>query len=939
MSSQYVDSILLEANRLKSVEYTSGNTSATKSSFTNKFAPVHIDAGDNISLFSGYVSAIGAGGEVIEVKGKDLNEEVSLYETEITLKNPFSASSVSYSDIYLPYNASKVDFNLTEKKIKLKDNNIPLEFRFYKNTNGELHIHLPRKFDKRYLENDNDTNYNKNWTEQDSSAMGACVVPLNYKRCSNDWMEIQYKTGNQTVKIFRRTSKNERYSIMVSRENLYSYKSGSFTQQNFENNDQSLGRWWRFIDPALASSLDYNYYQKVINLEVDVGFDSPSNIAQTLTSQLKKSGNPESVLGLVGSGGTAKKYDISTKINSDLYRTFRSATPVSFSKANYDEYFSASAKEYNDEGIFNASQKAIDYISNYNFIGMKRPELFITGREILKFSNYGINTFGDIYQASGTTLIVTTKNYTLNNTRVLRDFFSSQKLYPELFEYPYNDKVNINNSRYIHFNASNNTDTGGNVYIDRIGNDNYTGTQDKSSVPVFIDFDSETEFVYNPPSNKKLSSFGCCVPVYDSDGKTWVIGFETKNNGGLITELFSASVSGSVTRNIIPDNWLIGYDKHFNAYGTDNILLYNGYLNRYYKHNATFFLDDWEGLPRQINQYATETYIGARDPLINFNSTTSRYEISRLHTSEQVGNYYFSGSGQLPVADDASDEVYKMNKRLNTFSYTPDMIPYSDERAEGGVLFFEANQNLDRTRIYDSQSGVYINKIGISETNWNNSLMGILGFSYNQFYNQTNSIKYYMKNIEYNNISSNLLRLNNINLGGLTTPTTNNEVTSTDSINFCVNVFNSIIYSPQLPLPQNYTAHSGADPSMFPTIVQTSDSTIIKADNLPLKQDAPYYLVRTSVLGKATMDSNRNSYPVIATIDKTTPSNDYFSNVNSSEFTFTQPMTLTEIRTDITTPDGDFAFCDDRSSVIYKIQKQITTDFNIGEEILQQEQK
>ena len=89
MSSQYVDSILLEANRLKSIEYTSGNTSATKSSFTNKFAPVHIDAGDSISLFSGYVSAIGAGGEVIEIKAKDLNEEVSLYETEITLINPF----------------------------------------------------------------------------------------------------------------------------------------------------------------------------------------------------------------------------------------------------------------------------------------------------------------------------------------------------------------------------------------------------------------------------------------------------------------------------------------------------------------------------------------------------------------------------------------------------------------------------------------------------------------------------------------------------------------------------------------------------------------------------------------------------------------------------------------------------------------------------------
>jgi hypothetical protein len=935
MSSQYVDSILLEANRLKSVEYTSGNSSATKSSFTNKFAPVHINAGDNISLFSGYVSAIGAGGEVIEVKGKDLNEEVSLYETKVERVGIINPSNVEYSASYLPYNASRVNFTLTEKKIKLKDNNIPLEFRFYKNTNGELHIHLPRKFDKQELENANDTSYNKNWTNQESSAMGQCQVPAVYKRCSNDWMTIKYKDAG-LKSIIRRTSKNERYTIMVSKSNLYSYDSASFTEADWSNGGVEIGNWWRYIDPALAPSLDYEYFQKVINLEVDVGFDSPSNIAESLTNQLKKSENPESILGQVGTGGNKKEYDISTKINSELYRTFRSATPLSFSIANYNEYFSASAKEFDDDTIFNASQKAVEYISNFNFIGMKRPELYITGREIRLYNEAnGIKISGDIFQASNTTFIKTDLFYNEANTKLFRDFFSCQKLYPELFEYPSNDKVNINNSRYIHFNASNNTDTDGDIYVDRIGNDNYFGTTDKSSVPVFIDFDSETEFVYNAPSNNLKSSFGCCIPYYDEDLDLWNVGFETKNNGGLINELFSAS--GAIR--VIKDETLIGYDQHFNSYGTDNILLYNGYLNRYLDHKATFYLEDWNEDAKPINQYATETYIGARDPLINFDSTTSRYEISRLHTSEQVGNYYFSGSGQLPVADDASDEVYKMNKRLNEFSYTPDMIPYAEDRNEGGITFFESNQNLDRTRIYDSQSGVYINKIGISETNWNKSLMGILGFSYNQFYNQSNSIKYYMKNVEYNNISSNLLRLNNINLNGLTTPTTNNNVTSTDSINFCVNVFNATIYSPQLPLPQIYTGYSGTDgdPSLFPTIVQTSHSTIIKADNLPLKQDSPYYIIRTSVLGKATMDSNRNLYPVIATIDKTTPSNDYFSNVTSTQFTFTQPMTITEIRTDITTPEGDFAFCDDRSSVVYKIQKQITTDFNIGEEILQQE--
>ncbi|NVM46651.1 MAG: hypothetical protein HWN79_17230 [Candidatus Lokiarchaeota archaeon] len=938
MSSQYVDSILLEANRLKSIEYISGNTSETKSSFTNKFAPVHIDAGDNISLFSGYVSAVGAGGEVIEVTGKDLNEEVSLYETEVEKVGIINPSDVNYTSLYLPYNASQVNFNLKEKKFKLKDNNIPLEFRFYKNTNGELHIHLPRKFDKQQGEGENDTTYNENWTNNDSSAMGKCVIPADYKRCSNDWMEIKFKDTTLKTNI-KRTSKNERYTIMVAKNVVYSYDSASFTEDWFDS-EVNFGKWWRYIDPALHPTLKYDYYQKIINLEVDVGFDSPSNIAESLTNQLKKSKNPEAILGQVGSGNEIKQYDISTKLESELYRTFRSATPISFDSANYTQFFSASAKEFDDDNIFSASEKAVQYISNYNFIGMKRPEIYVNGRIISEFNNTdSISLFKEILRNSGDTLIVTDFNYTLSNTRKLRDFFSSQKLYPELFEYPFNDKVNINNSRYIHFNASNNTDTDGDVYVDRIGNDNYTGTTDKSSIPVFIDFDSESEFVYNPPTEKLEVSFGCCVPYYT--GTNYQVAFETKKNGGLRTELFSSSKVGPSSVLVIPEDWMIGYDLHFNAYGNDSILLYNGYLNRYIDSQGNFYLDDWNGQAQPINEYATEIYCGTRDPLINFDSTTSRYGISRLHTSEQVGNFYMSGSGQLPVADDASDEVYKMNKRLNQFSYTPDMIPYDTKQEEGGFSFFKANLNLDRTRIYDSHSGVYINKIGISETNWNKSLMGILGFSYNQFFKQENSIKYYEKNIEYNNISSNLLRLNNINLNGLTTPTTNNNVTSEDSIDYCVNVFNSVIYSPQMPLPQIYAGYSGQgpDPSLFPTIVQKSDSTFIKADNLPLKQDSPYYIIRTSVLGKATMDSNRNLYPVIATIDKTTPSNDYFSNVTSSEFTFTQPMTITEIRTDITRPDGSFAFCDDRSSVIYKVQKNVSTDFNIGEEILQQEQK
>jgi hypothetical protein len=926
MSSQYTDSILLEANRLKSVEYTSGNISNTKSNFTNKFAPVQVNAGDSVNLFSGYVSAVGAGGEVIEVKATPLNETVILQESVAELVGVINPAEVNYDASYLPYNASQVNFKLTNVEIDLKANEIPLEFKFYKNTNGELHIHLPRAFDKEQAEEEVGASYNLNWTHNDGGPMGACLPPVVYKRCDNDWMSLKYQADGEAKEIFKRSSKNERYTIMSSKSTLYSDKSASFTSKDWVNKGTTGSSdpqyFHHILDPALSMSLDYEYYQKVIKLTVKEGFDSPSNIAESLTTQLKKSGNPEAIVGQVGvDPAEYKKYDVSTKIESDLYRTFRSATPISFSKANHTAYSTGSEEDGWTAGY---RPGAVAYLSNYQFIGMKRPELYFAGRDM---------TFGEklliwepITKASGVTLIETDVRYTEYECLNFLNWFSSQALYPELFDYKSNDKVNINSARYIHFNASNNASK-------ILGNDNYTGTVDKSSFPLWIDFDPETEFTYNAPSNLYRTSYGCCVP-YLTGSNEWFIGFETKELGGIPDYAFNAS-------GVIILDTLIGYDNHFNAYGTDNILLYNGYLNRSFDQNYSFTLDDWGQNARYLNQYATETYIGARDPLINFSSTSSRYEISRLHTSEQVGNYYLSGSGQLPVSADGSAEVYKMNKRLNTFSYTPDMVPYGSGNAEGGVQFFESNENLDRTRIYDSQSGVYINKIGISEANWKKSLMGFLGFTYDQFYNQPNSVKYFIANKEHRNVSSNLLRLDNLNLGGLTTPTTNNSVTSLDSINFCVNVFNTTIYSPQLPLPQTYVKHSGAgvDPAMFPTIVQTSDSTVIKAVNLPLKQEFPYYLIRTSILGKATLDSDRNLYPVIATIDKSTPSNDYFNNITSTTFTFTQPFTITEIFTEITTPNGDYAFCDDRSSVIYRIQKQITQDFNIGQEILQQEQQ
>ena len=927
MTTEYTDTILLEANRLKSIEYTSGNIENSKSVYTNKFSPVQLNAGDEISLFSGYVSAVGCGGSVIEVLGERLNETVTINETKIKLTdegNPDFKSSL------LPYNAEKVELISTPISYDLKDNQIPIEFQFYKNTNGELHMHLPRKFDKGYIESSNDSEYQKNWSSQDSSLMGSCKPPVDFKRCSHDWMNIKYKAA-VLEQIERRSSKNERYTIMANKSTVYSSNNASF---NVSLADSLLGKGWKNpgtmglsgldtsrwvenLDPALQVSMDYDYYTQTKLIEVDIGFDAPSNIAKTITEQLKTSNNTSSIYGKVGTGGNSKEYDVSTKLESTLYKTFRAATPISFSKVNADYYFGGS--EDTGYSTQSASDAAVAYISNYNFMGMKRPELYITGRKIIDMSSGNVQVDEDISKGGAgpdDTMIKTDIEYTESNCKVFGDFFEAQGLYPELFDYSFNKLVTKTTSRYIHINASN-------VVINPVknvlGDDNY-GTTEKASLPLFIHFDNNSSNTfYKPYFGSSDASFGCCIP-YEVSKDNFFIAFETKQLGGIPANVF--------TGNTIKKDTLIGYDNHFNAYGTSNCLLYSGYLNRYFDSAASFTLEDWDESAKFINEFATEIYCGTRDPLFNFDDINNRFQISRLHSSEQVGNYYMSGSGQIPVVADASDECYKMNKRLNHFSYTPDMIPYPTPVIEAGVYFFQANQNLDRTIIYDSQSGVFIQKIAIPEKVWTKSLMGVLGFTYNQFYNQPLSS-------QTNNIARNQIRMNNLNLQGLSTPTTNNNVLSTDVNSFCLNVFNSIIYSPQLPLPQTYTAGVGLlDPSIFPTVVEESKSTIIEAVNLPTKQIAPYYLIRTNIISP-TMDSNRDLLPIIATISKDTPSNDYFSSLRTETFTVTKPFTITDIKTEILNPEGKPTYCDERSSVIYSIKKNIVTDFNIGEEILQ----
>ena len=86
--SGYTKQYLLDCNRKLSEQYKADPYAGEKAVFTNEIEDgLKVDIGDTISLHSAYVSSIGAGGEVIEIKGEVFEETYDVTQTSVEIVN------------------------------------------------------------------------------------------------------------------------------------------------------------------------------------------------------------------------------------------------------------------------------------------------------------------------------------------------------------------------------------------------------------------------------------------------------------------------------------------------------------------------------------------------------------------------------------------------------------------------------------------------------------------------------------------------------------------------------------------------------------------------------------------------------------------------------------------------------------------------------------
>jgi len=479
----------------------------------------------------------------------------------------------------------------------------------------------------------------------------------------------------------------------------------------------------------------------------------------------------------------------------------------------------------------------------------------------------------------------------------------------------------------------------------KLGSDNYgleNGSDESWCAPLFFDYNKDRKDINEgfgqAPDRFRYLRYGWGVRL-GTPGSYKIGFFFGEYRGGIPQEWFGGGGGVSIPAGVRN----IGFDKHFNAFSTASLSLYNGLCGKYgtefngSQTNGTRFhtyqdRQDLEGLPVTNSASATdyvssytlmsfdtnsemnEVYIGANDPVLDFDPEQSRFVFKRLHTPETVGTDSSQISASQQIAD-AEVICYKINKRLSRLNYSPNFTPYVHTQLGALVVL---DKNIIPYSIMDARSGIFIESYGCDEKNWAQSLWTLLGFSYEQFHRTEDN---------------RLVRYNNIALS-CATPTTNALVQTTDLAQFDKVKDLTVVNPEAIPYPQyiNHKEQSGKDFQIsstilgyqdFPAIVQSCSSTGIVADNLPRKMISPIYLVKSDLLSPSYIGGpeSTSKLPVIAVVPKNSGYGDFYNGGEDTVFTNTIPRTIQNITTSISDADGTNSRLDDGSCVIYKIVK------------------
>lgn len=766
-------------------------------------------------------------------------------------------------------------------------------------------------------------------------------------------------------------------------------------------------------DPALS---EYSKYQELLELSIEKGFNSPSSISQQITEQLQEEINNSPDTFTTTPSGYNTSIEITNAIETKLFKTYSCANLYNFSKTEYDDFKTTGGVRDTERAFNYWSSTNHIWVKRPEIFEKGRQcnnwkgwvDYYDDNETLISQWDIDIDTdeFGSANVIQNTLLRNTTTNgnytdhietswlYNETNLKRLNDLFIAQGLYPELFENN-NQQVEdntiwnnvddngdslttatIDNSRFLHMNTrpfNNDVDIG----YEELGSDGYeentsifSGRINTTymSIPIFFKYDVNNKNKYiNEPSTTNLS-YGFSTKTIHTDGEGnlreyIVIHPELVN--GLSPLLFHQRGGVNTYGDISANTTQIGWDYHYNSWGNVVMTGFTGIITQDYDGGSKVGSNGYyQHIPTELNDFFTSTYMGANNTALIYNNENNKFGFEYLHNPENITNSWNAGqttiiggdtttTTSIPTITGAGGEVYKINKRPETFSYCPDLVPYP-VNPEGQInpewnkveptTLSILNKNIESWVIFDSHMGVNFNlgetcklqeaELYKQKTIWKKSFLSKLGFTFEQF-NPTiiNALNNGQARVKYNNI------------GSIYNPTTNSQVISTDTKEMVVNKYGNAMYTTQLSMPYTfpyfYTASdtTTSNYGYYPALSIQTQSIILTAEELPEVVSIPYLTIRTDLINEnkylGGLDSGLK-LPIISVINKINADKDYIQLADSSmSFTCKSPIKISSITTAITKPDGKLADTGKGNSIIYKIQKNDNTNnYNIIDQII-----
>ena len=1051
MSEPYQQTILVEADRATANEKHQSNNASWRNSLGTT---INLEPGDKVSLYSSFLNARGAeSSNSVEFLGEKLSNN-----PEFGVKS-FDHITFTEGEEFITDAADTQIFNtqptfqnatMTTTTKELKDTEANLVISYYKTTDLNNYIQLPRRF----IPN-TDGSLNAQWKDDDLSAiqnsagLGRDTGRVNretttinddfnetYGYVPDDYDPIHFYEDNPVGslgKLKRLILKNDnsRFTIFV-RKNTWRHLKRLPTGQIAQ--PPNIGAdLHKYSPPYYARDpeyFDYIPYKELIDLKVDKGFSSAQFIGEDITRQLQTSNTERSEQfqrGQLAFRDIDFQVVFNEIINAKTYKPFRATNDIYNAQDKYEKSIKnsdvAPANAHNGATALDRTPNGVDfdyevslasnsqsqlYYETYQYIGLKRPEIYETGSTLNSIFGIPLGIGGATDQATSRTTplimgdgrIPAVPNTVYNQQNLLnwKAFIDSQALYPELFTlktlfrmydfflvgnpYVYEDgnqlktDLNINNVRFLHMNVENRQTMNDRLHDDALKNAvperwrdaklgssyydwrgtseaggvvsfNKTLDQDVKSQPFFFHYDpSQKDTFYEDPKEGQYS-FGCFGKF---EGQIVIYPNKVVNNGvnvGLPTPFFTTPIDPQG-----PAGRKVGFDRHWNAWGTAAIGLSSGIPSRSRIPTGGVVESDPGVIDADVNApvkdaggsvastfstnlYNNFCYLGADNPKVEFDG--NHFFINNLHTPLNEGDL----GEQKAAQPSASRDVYKMNPIQSYVNYTPTQFPYEqeiefyypNEHQTTENTWLRPNRNIHKFAIFDGGTGIFLEDMGFNENVWDQSLWGRLGFIYSQFNSAEGSSS------DRNRRYSSSFELSSDKA------TTNGQVLARDTKGWSQNKYRNPYYDGSIAHPLRIhlkEQHGGTNVTVqfYPETVIPTESIKILAENYPLSLQKGYYAIRTDIIQSSDFaggNSGNTNLPIIGIVDKQNPVNDFFVGTeNTISFMITKKIAFSSVSITITDPDGTFANLGENSSVIFRIDKNRVLQTNIVEQIREQ---